>query len=207
MKNSYYNHSELAKIGLKCFGQNVLISRKASIYNPEVISMGNNVRVDDFCILSGGKYIKLGSFVHIGAYSALFGGGGIELEDFTGMSPRCILHSENDDFLGRSLTGPTIPRKYKTHLKSSPIIFRKHSGIGSACTVLPGVELGQGAIIGAHSMVVKNCDSWSIYAGSPAQRKMRRSRKMLELESQLLDDLKSFQQINSKSRLHEKASI
>ena len=57
--NSFYSQEELMKIGFLSVGKNVLISKKASIYNPSVISIGNNVRIDDFCILSGKVTIGL----------------------------------------------------------------------------------------------------------------------------------------------------
>jgi hypothetical protein len=86
MSNSFYCENELKSLGLKSFGKNVLISRKASIYSPELITLGNSVRIDDFCILSGN--ISLGSYIHISAYSALFGKYGIKMNDFSGLSPR-----------------------------------------------------------------------------------------------------------------------
>lgn len=50
----FYSREQLEKIGFKFLGNNVLISDKTSIYSPENISIGNNVRVDDFSILSAG---------------------------------------------------------------------------------------------------------------------------------------------------------
>lgn len=50
----FYSREQLEKIGFKSLGKNVLISDKSSIYSPENISIGNNVRIDDFCILSAG---------------------------------------------------------------------------------------------------------------------------------------------------------
>ena len=44
--------SELRKIGFKNFGKQVFINRNVSIYHPHNIAIGNNVRIDDFCILS-----------------------------------------------------------------------------------------------------------------------------------------------------------
>jgi len=70
--NSFYSTKELASLGLKRYGENVLISRKCSIYGAQSIEIGDNVRIDDFCILSG--HIILGSNIHISAYVALFGG-------------------------------------------------------------------------------------------------------------------------------------
>ena len=73
--NFFYTKQEIASFGFKSVGSNVLISRKASIFSPENISIGNNVRIDDFCLLSG--KIILQSYVHISAYCALYGEKGI----------------------------------------------------------------------------------------------------------------------------------
>lgn len=191
MQGGFYTEAELAEIGFKSFGENVRISRKASIYNPSAISLGSHVRIDDFCILSGGKYIETGSFVHIGAYSALFGGGGILLEDFAGMSPRCTLHSESDDFLGFSLTGPTIPMKYKPRFKCAPIILRRHSGLGTGAMILPGVEMAEGSGANPLSLVLKDCEAWSLYSGNPAEKISRRSKKVLVQEKKLMADIEA----------------
>ena len=73
MKTSFYTDEELKEIGFKSYGKNVLLSRKTSIYGANNISIGNNVRIDDFCILSGN--ITLGNYIHIASACLLFGGG------------------------------------------------------------------------------------------------------------------------------------
>ncbi len=65
--NSFYSECELKELGLESFGENIFISRKASIYGAKKIRLGNNVRVDDFCILSG--KISIGNFVHVAGYA------------------------------------------------------------------------------------------------------------------------------------------
>jgi len=84
MTTSFYSEEELITIGLKSYGQMVKISRYARIYSPEKISVGDNVRIDDFCILSGD--ITIGSNIHISAYVALYGTKGIIMEDYSGIS-------------------------------------------------------------------------------------------------------------------------
>ena len=51
--DSFYTEKELENIGFKKMGTNIKISRKASIYSPEKMSFGNNIRIDDFCLLNG----------------------------------------------------------------------------------------------------------------------------------------------------------
>ena len=82
--NSFYTEKELKAIGFKKLGKNVLISKKASIYGANNMEIGNNVRIDDFCFLSG--RIILGDYIHISAYSKKEEGKeGIEMEDFSGL--------------------------------------------------------------------------------------------------------------------------
>lgn len=73
--SAFYDSEELNEFRFAGIGHNVKISRKCSIYGAEQMHFGNNVRVDDFCILSGS--ITLGSNIHVAAYSGLFGGGGL----------------------------------------------------------------------------------------------------------------------------------
>jgi len=51
---SVYTDNELHEMGFASIGQNVRVSRKASIYNAAQISIGDFSRVDDFCVLSAG---------------------------------------------------------------------------------------------------------------------------------------------------------
>lgn len=105
IKNSFYEESELKQLGFKQIGKNVRISRKASFYGVSKISIGNNVRIDDFCILSG--KIDIGNYIHIAAYSALYGGDdGIFLDDFVNISSRVCIYSVSDDYSGNSMTNP-----------------------------------------------------------------------------------------------------
>ena len=158
--NSYYSEKELLKIGFHSIGENVMISKKCSIYSPQRISIGNNVRIDDFCILSGN--LCIGDYVHIAAACLLFGGNdGIVMEDFTAISSRSALYAESDDYSGCALSNPTVPQEYRK-IHGGGVIMRKHSIIGSGCTVLPGVVLGEGSSVGAMSLINKSLDAWGI---------------------------------------------
>ena len=89
--DSFYTPEEVKKLGFRKVGSNVLISRKASIYGTEKMIIGDHVRIDDFCILSG--HIEVGSYVHIAAYSALYGGEkGIFVSDFANISSRVSIY-------------------------------------------------------------------------------------------------------------------
>jgi len=78
---AYYTQEQLKQLGFKSIGINVQISDKASIYNCNQIEVGNNSRIDDFCVISG--KIKIGDNVHITPMCLIAGGEkGIVFEDF-----------------------------------------------------------------------------------------------------------------------------
>lgn len=176
--NSFYDKEELRYLGLKSYGNNVLISRKVSIYGADKIEIGNHVRIDDFCILSG--KIKLGSNIHISAYCALYGSYGIEMDDYTGLSARCTVYSAIDDFSGNYLIGPMVD-KAKTNVTGGQVTICKYVQIGAGCTIMPNLTINEGIAVGAMSFINKTLAPWGIYAGVPAIRIKERSKKLLEL--------------------------
>lgn len=176
--NSFYSNKELSQLGLKSFGNNVLISRKVSIYGASNIEIGNNVRIDDFCILSG--QIKLGSHIHISAYCALYGSNGIILEDYSGLSARCTVYSAVDDFSGNFLIGPMVD-KAKTNVTGGVVTIGKYSQVGAGCTIMPDLTINEGVAVGTMSFVNKSLDAWGIYAGIPAKIINNRSKGLLRL--------------------------
>lgn len=188
MATSFYSDEELRAIGLRKCGSNVLISKKASIYGASNITIGSNVRIDDFCILSGN--VKIGSNIHLAAYSALYGGeAGITIEDFANISSRVCIYAVSDDFSGGSMTNPTIPEKYK-EVQNQPVVIHRHAIIGSGCTILPGTEIGEGSALGAMSLCKRSTDSWKIYAGVPAAQIKQRGKALLKLEKEFLNEQK-----------------
>lgn len=166
MQNSFYTSEEIKSIGFKEVGNNLLISRFARFYDVENIEIGSNVRIDDFCLLSG--KIKLGDYIHISAFSALFGKFGIEMENFSGLSPRCTVFSASDDFSGDYFIGPMIDPKF-TNVTGGKVHIGKYSQLGSNCVILPGVTISEGVAVGAMSLVTENLEPWKIYKGIPAK--------------------------------------
>ena len=182
--DSFYTIEELNNIGFNEFGANVLVSRKASIYGASSISLGSNVRIDDFCILSG--TISIGNYIHIAAYSALYGGiAGINIADFSNLSSRITIYALSDDYSGESMTNPMVPEEYKK-IQHSKVQIHRHTIIGSGSIILPGISLGEGCSIGALSMVNHDLPEWSICAGIPAKVLRLRSKKLLNLEAKFL---------------------
>ncbi|MBN2755465.1 MAG: acyltransferase [Candidatus Goldbacteria bacterium] len=184
-----YSRGELEKLGLKKIGKNVSIARSCVIINPQYVSVGDNSRIDVFCILSAGSGgIEIGSNVHIGAGAYIFGGGGrVVLSDFCGISSKCVLYTSNDDYTQGHLTNPTVPGKFKK-TESGPVILKKHAGTGSGCVILPNVTMGTGSGAGALTLIRKDVPDYFIVAGNPPKKVAERDRQLLEkLEREYLE--------------------
>ena len=175
--NSFYSETELLSLGFKSIGKDCKISRYARFYGISNITIGNNVRIDDFCIISGN--VTIGSHIHISAYVALYGSLGIILEDYTGISPRSTIYSAMDDFSGDYLIGP-IHDVGKTNPTGGKVLVKRFSQIGCNSVIFPNLTIGEGCVIGACSLVRSSLDDWYIYVGIPAYKLKERSNTILK---------------------------
>lgn len=184
----YYTQADLERFRFRKLGKNVKISEKASIYGAEKISIGDHSRIDDFCVLSAGDGgIEIGRYVHIAVYSSLIGQAKIVMKDFSGLSSRVSIYSSTDDYSGEALTNPTVPTEF-LKIISKEVVLEKHVIVGAGAIILPGCRLQEGSAVGAQSLLTKDCEPFTIYAGVPAKRIKARSRKLLELEKNFLGE-------------------
>lgn len=187
----FLTRDEINKIGFKSVGSNVLISDKAVFYRPERISIGNNVRIDDFCVLANN--IVLGDYIHIALYTCLLSGPNsiIEMKDFSGLAYRVLILTTSDNYSGLAMTNPTIPDKYRLGTEES-ITIGKHCVIGAGSIVLPGANLAEGVSVSAMSLVTKPTQEWKFYAGIPARIIQERKRDLLDLETSFMKENARF---------------
>lgn len=176
MNSNWMNNWEMGIANIK-HGVGCKISKLAQIYCTK-LEIGNYVQIDDFCVLMG--KIRLYDHIHIPLYSALYGKNGITMHSFSGISPRCTVYTETDDYSGNSLMGSTTDNtvlttklsgdiKLKRGLKKGSVTFQQHAVIGEGTIVLAGTTIHEGAIVGAHSLVKRDIPEWEIWGGTPAK--------------------------------------
>lgn len=184
---AYLSDEELYRLGFHSIGKHVQISSKACFYNCANISIGNSVRIDDFCIFSAGQGgIEIGNHIHVAAYTSLIGAGRITLRDFSNLSSRVSIYSSSDDYSGEGMSNPTIPSLYK-QVHVAAVDIGRHAIIGCGSVILPGVTLHEGVAIGALSLVKFDCPAFTMHAGSPAKELHRkRSTLLLNKEREFL---------------------
>ncbi|RJX80580.1 DapH/DapD/GlmU-related protein [Pseudomonas sp. LS-2] len=174
--------------GFRALGENVKIYPGAKLYGREFISIGSNVIIDDFVFIYATAPLYIGSYVHISSFCSISGGGAVVLEDFSGLASGVRVVCGSDDFLGESLTNPTVPAEYR-NTKRSFVHVGRHAIVGANAVILPGVTIGEGCAVGAGSVVSKSLEPWGICAGQPARRiRTRPHEVILESERALTRD-------------------
>lgn len=160
------------------------------IANEGALSIRECSQIDDFAFVNAGSKLSIGRYVHISSFCSIIGGGECELRDFCGLSAGCRIITGSDDFSGGYLTNPTVSPDFK-NLKLGSVVLGRHALLGSNVVVMPGVFIGDGATVGAGSIVTKDLDPWSIYAGySPRKVGERDASSVLANEAAFLSSLK-----------------
>ena len=168
-------------------GTNVLVDRSVRLVNPKNITIGSNTRIDlDAVLIAGTNPINIGSYIHI-SYACHFSsaGGPILLEDFTSAASRVSIYTATDDFREGFLINPQVPFELRK-VRGGPVIFRKHAVVGCGSVLLPEVELGFGAAVGALSLVNRSVERGIRVAGIPAKPiGTRDCNRLMQLEAQI----------------------
>ncbi len=184
----YFTSPELRQMGFARVGENSAISRNCTIMGLANITIGDDVRIDGFTsIIAAAGQVRIGSHVQIGIGCVLGARGGIVMEDFSSLSHGVRILSAVDDFGGRHLTNSTLPSEV-LGVQAAPIRIGRYVPIGAGTLILPGVEIEEGAAVGAMSLVNKALPGWRIYAGNPARDVGERSRDLVSLARRLEAD-------------------
>ena len=106
-----------------------------------------------------GRFIQLGKNVFINHACSFLDMGGITIEDEVMIGPKVNLITENH---------PLDPASRRVML-CKPILIRRNAWIGAGATILPGVTIGENAVVAAGAVVTSDVPANSVAAGVPAK--------------------------------------
>jgi acetyltransferase-like isoleucine patch superfamily enzyme len=157
----------------------------------DLLSCGEGVVIEDEVLIWHPETVSLGAGVYIGHRTMLKGyyKGKMTIGRGTWIGQNCFFHSAGDITIGEDVgIGPQVQILTSTHrldqidkpllhaeLIFKPVVIEKDSDIGMGTIILPGVTIGQGAQIGAGSVITEDVPPYAVSAGVPA--KVLRSRK------------------------------
>lgn len=142
------------------------------------VSLGKNVKIAKFVNIYGcalGDNSRVGPFVEIQKNARI--GANCKIQSHTFICEG--VNIEDDCFIGHGVTfiNDRYPRSVNNNggLQSEedweliPTVVKRGASIGSGATIMCGIEIGENAVIGAGSVVLKNVEAGSIVAGNPAK--------------------------------------
>lgn len=155
----------------KKLGNNVIFEDNVFVFHPENIEIGSNVYIGHNTILKGyyKNTMNIGDDTWIGQSCFFHSAGGITIGKAVGIGP-CVkiltsVHVDTD------LSKPVIC----SDLEFASVIIKDGCDIGINSIILPGVLVGEGAIIGAGSVVTKDVETYTVVAGNPARLLRKRT--------------------------------
>jgi len=153
---------------LKKYGCNVKIRSTAIIKKPEVIEIYDNSVIDDFTFIYGGNGIIIGKNVHIASFVSIIGGGKLVMGDNSVLACGVRIVTGTDTYHGGKRMSSQLPFDQRNVIIGE-IIIEKDAFVGTNVIIHPNVTVGEGAVIGSNSLVLKDVEPWTINVGSPCK--------------------------------------
>lgn len=148
--------------------RNIIIHDPSFIVNKDVVSFGHNIAIGPFFYMTTrGEFLD---WIHISSHVSVIGGKDATLYvgNNVAISTGCRLVCRSNDFHS---TKPAIPFKEgPKDLYGNFITLKDNVILGANVVVLPDVIIGEGAVVGANSLVKTHLEPWSIYAGTPVKK-------------------------------------
>jgi acetyltransferase-like isoleucine patch superfamily enzyme len=176
---------------IKQVGRGVVFGRNVTLRHPHKIVIGDNTFIDDNAVLDakgrGNDGLLIGQNVFVGQNTILScKEGSIRIEDWCALSSNCSLLSESKIRIGKFcyLAGQCylvaggnhgydrtdVPIMFQPSVDKGGIDIGEDVWLGASVTVLDGVSVGKGSVIGAGSLVVESLPPYSVAVGVPAAK-------------------------------------
>lgn len=159
LRQLWYSHAA------RKLGKGVIIDK--GVYIPKI----GEISIDDFTYIGWGAeiyapegYVHIGKRCHI--RGRILGHGGVEIGNYVGMSGTLLSITDSHQG-GFRRGGPMIPLEQR-NLRRGKVILGDDSTVSQQSIVLPGVTIGEGAVVAPFSLVVRDVPAWTVVSGVPA---------------------------------------
>jgi acetyltransferase-like isoleucine patch superfamily enzyme len=148
---------------LKHLGRNVIIGKTVRIRKPELVSIGDNVIIDDFTYISCD--LVVGAYTHIASNVTISGGGHkVTIGKYCGIATGVSIHPASSNYMVAELDYPTVPEDYRFGGLGEDIVISDYVLLGTKSVVLPGVFLPEGFASAALTVIrKKEYKPWTLY--------------------------------------------
>ena len=154
---------------LKYCGEGVRIHPLAKIYMPEMVELDDFSVICDFVFIWGGRGTKIGKYSNMTWHTLIEGDGETIIGDRVLIAPGTKIITGLYNYKDGLRMIDNLPEGQARAIRGKVVIHNDVS-VSAGCIILPNVTLGEGAIVGANSLVNKDLESWSVYVGNPARK-------------------------------------
>ena len=130
---------------------------------------GEAIQLNGDVVMTHPRNVVLGSNVHVGTNAWFYSLGGLIIGDNVHISRNVTIYTANHNYIG------ALPYDDTFHLK--PVIIKKNTWIGMNVSIVPGVTIGEGAIIGLGTVISKDVPDFAI-VGNPPYRILKERDKI-----------------------------
>lgn len=131
-------------------------------YRKRFASCGDGLHLYGPCEITSPETMHLGENVHVNRGAYIRAEGGLTIGNNVHVARELIIYTINHNYKGKALP-------YDHTLIKKSVVIEDNVWIGIRVTIVPGVHIGEGAIIGAGSVVAKDVPQLAIVGGAPAQ--------------------------------------
>jgi acetyltransferase-like isoleucine patch superfamily enzyme len=172
LRGAYY------KAKLKKMGTDVIIDQGVEIWGAANVRIGHGCHLDVNARIAAGEsgqsqhgYVDIGAYVHIGSVAHLAGRGGIRIGSYTAITAGSKIFSATNvgdnpddpaDLLPMSHAAPL----HRQRVVEAPVIIGDHVFVGLNVCILPGINIGRGAIINSGATIARDVEPFQIIKGA-----------------------------------------
>jgi len=151
---------------IRNLANNIILTQATSrglFWSIFLASAGKGIRIMHGCRILAPGNVKIGKNVYINHNTDIYGQGGVEIGDYVLIGPNTNILSVNHAF--SDWTKPITEQG----ITIKKVTIEEDVWICANVTVIPGVTIGKGSIIGANALVAKDVEPYSIMGGVPAK--------------------------------------
>lgn len=163
---------------LKFCGKDVRLYPLCKMIRAENAELDNNCQIFDNVFIDAGKRLRIGKYTTLTWGVLIEGGAETYLGDRVFLGPSTKLLTSTYKIQG-FYTVEHLPEGCQ-ETEYGDITIKDDAYLGANCTVMPGITIGEGAVVGSNSLVTKDLEPWGIYVGTPCKKIGEREKPSIE---------------------------
>lgn len=189
MTNDLYGLEGLEFMGknikgsLKFCGEGVRLYPLCKMIRAHNAELDNHCQIFDFVFIDAGASLKIGKYSTLTWYVLVEGGAKTKIGDRVFLGPGTKLFTSTYKINGYYVVEHLPEGCQETEY--GDIEIEDDAYIGGNCTIMPGVKIGKGTVVGANSLIKDDLQPWTVYVGTPCRAIGRREKPTEERQSAL----------------------